>query len=69
MCFFAIKQIKEVGELTFDYNWVCDKHKKRQNVSVGQKNDEGLLKNLKQKTKKGTKSKIPIGSVMIMTKK
>ena len=69
MCFFAIKNNKVGDELTFDYNWECDKHKKRQNVSVGQQNVEGLLKNLNPKTKKGTESKITIGSVMIMTKK
>ena len=40
MCFFAIKNIKEGDELTFDYNWECDKTKKRQNVSVGQRNVE-----------------------------
>ena len=44
--FFANKKIKEGDELTFDYNWVCDKDKKRQYVSVGQKVVEGLLKNL-----------------------
>ena len=45
------------------------KTKERQNVSAGQQIVEGLLKNLNPKTKKGLKSKITIGSVMIMTKK
>jgi histone-lysine N-methyltransferase SETD2 len=59
MCFFANKEIKEGDKLTFDYNWECDR-KKKQNVSAGQQNVEGLLKQ---------KSKITIESVMIMTKK
>ncbi len=29
MCSFAIKEIKEGDKLTFDYNWVCDRNKRK----------------------------------------
>jgi histone-lysine N-methyltransferase SETMAR len=35
MCFFAIKEIKEGEELTFDYNWVKEKNKRNTECKCG----------------------------------
>jgi histone-lysine N-methyltransferase SETD2 len=35
MCFFAIKEIKEGEELTFDYNWVKEKNKNKTECKCG----------------------------------
>ena len=43
MCFFAIKEIKEGGELTFDYNWVWDKNKRKTECKCGTANCRGFI--------------------------
>ena len=49
MCFFAIKKIKEGDELIFDYNWVCDKDKKKTECKCGTANCRGFIEKLKPK--------------------
>ena len=43
MCFFAIKEIKEGDELTFDYNWVCDRNKRKTECMCGTANCRGYI--------------------------
>ncbi len=35
MCFFANKEIKEGDESTFDYNWECDRNKRKTECKCG----------------------------------
>ena len=53
MCFFAIKNIKEGDELTFDYNLWCEKDKNKTECKCGTAKCRGFFKILNPKTKKG----------------
>ena len=51
MCFFAFKEIKEGDELTFDYNWECDKDKNMTECKCRTANYRGLIEKLKLQKK------------------
>jgi hypothetical protein len=46
MCFFAIKEIKEGAELTFDYNWECDEKQTRTECKCGTVNCKGFMERI-----------------------
>ena len=43
MCFFAIKEIKEGAELTFDYHWTYDENQTRTECKCGTVNCKGFI--------------------------
>ena len=43
MCYFAIKEIKEGVELTFDYNWECDEDQNMTECKCGTVNCKGFF--------------------------
>ena len=45
--FFAIKEIKEGEKLTFDYNWVSDKNKRKTECKCGTANCRRFIEKYK----------------------
>ena len=45
---FAIKEIKNVDKVTFDYNWECDDNQNTTECKCGQRIVNGLLKEFEQ---------------------
>jgi histone-lysine N-methyltransferase SETD2 len=46
MCFFAIKEIKEGAELTFDYHWECNKNQTKTECKCGTVNCKGFIERI-----------------------